>query len=83
MERVVKLVETWVYFYDPEGKNESSVWKTAKEPSPEKAKVSKSMQKVMFVVFFYQRGVILAHAVENGMTINAKGRNVSVTIFFK
>ncbi|XP_062611652.1 protein GVQW3-like [Saccostrea cucullata] len=49
----------------PEGKRQSSVWKTPSTPPPKKAKAVKSMDKVMFMFFMDNQGIILSHAVPN------------------
>ena len=56
--------------YDPETKQESPMWKTPGLPSPKKFKVSRSVTKRMFIVFFDVRGVILSHAVTERRTFN-------------
>ena len=40
LNRIITTDETWLQHYDPEGKRESSVWKTPGTPPPKKAKVS-------------------------------------------
>ena len=63
--------ETWLHYFEPEGKCQSSVWKSSSTPPPKKAKMSKSMGRIMFMVFMDRRGVILTHAVQKGETVNA------------
>lgn len=64
--------ETWISVYDPETKQDSSVWKTPNSPSPVKAMLKTSAKKLMFIVFFDMRGVILCHAVPTGKTVTAQ-----------
>lgn len=71
LQKIITMDETWLHYFDPEGKRESSIWKTPNTPPPKKARQSKSLGKVMFMVFLDCRGVILAHAVPQGRTINA------------
>ena len=71
LDRVITMDETWLHYYEPEGKRQSSVWKSSHTPPPKKARSSKSMGKVMFMVFMDRQGVILAHAVRHGETVNA------------
>ena len=63
--------ETWLHYLEPEGKRQSSIWKSSSTPPPKKAKISKSIGKIMFMVYMDRRGVILAHAVRKGETVNA------------
>ena len=71
MERIVTVDETWISFYTPETKQQSTMWKTPGSPSPKKFKQTQSTKKQMFIVFFVVRGVVLAHAVPQGQTVNA------------
>ena len=64
--------ETWVHFYKPEGKQQSSVWKTAQSPPPVKYKTAKSLGKVMLMVFMDIQGAIPSHSVRPGSTVNAE-----------
>lgn len=56
--RIVTGDETWVYYYDPETKQESMQWKAASERPPVKAKVVKSAGKVMLTLFWDADGWI-------------------------
>ena len=86
LERIITMDETWVHLYDPETKVQSSVWKTPSSPSPKKARVSKSAGKVMFVVFFDIKGLILIHAVPPGTSVtgeyNAKVNKYQLINYF-
>ena len=46
------------------------VWIFPKEPSPQKAKVLKTKQGVMFLVVFDIEGILLVHALPKGQHIN-------------
>ena len=71
MERIITVDETWISFYMPETKQQSTMWKTPSSPSPKKFKQALSTKKQMFIVFFDARGVVLTHAVPQGQTVNA------------
>ena len=71
MDRIVTVDETWISLYTPETKAQSTIWKTMGSPSSKKFKLKQSTKKQMFVIFFDVRGVVLAHAVPHGQTINA------------
>lgn len=71
LSNIITTDETWLYFYDPESKQQSSQWKTNASPPPKKARISKSVGKHMFIVFFDIEGVILCHAVPKGQSVNA------------
>ena len=72
LDRIITTDETWVHYYEPEDKRMSMVWKNRDSPPPKKAKVVKSMGKVMCVVFMDSSGVILVHMVPSGRTVNAE-----------
>lgn len=72
LESIITADETWVSVYDPKTKQDSSVWKTPNSPSPVKAMVKTSAKKLMFIVFFDMRGVILCHAVPARKTVTAQ-----------
>ena len=72
IRRIVTVDETWISLYEPETKEQSTMWKTQGSPSPKKFKVSKSTKKQMFIVFFDVNGVILSHAVPQGQTVTAQ-----------
>lgn len=71
LSRIITTDETWVHYYEPEDKRMSMVWKRHDEPPPKKAKVVKSMDKVMCIVFMDNSGIILVHMVKAGATVNA------------
>ena len=71
LQRIVTTDETWLWFHDPETKEQSAVWKRSDSPPPKKARVSKSGGKIMFIMFADIRGMILMHAVPKGATVNA------------
>lgn len=72
LRRIITADETWVYFFDPESKMQSSQWKNIDSPPPKKARTCRTVGKHMFIVFFDMEGVVLCHAVPKGQTVNAK-----------
>ena len=68
LSKIVTADETWLYYYDPETKQQSSQWKCIDSPPPKKARCARSMGKHMFIVFFDINGPILMHAVPKGKT---------------
>jgi len=71
LSRIITTDETWLWFYDPETKQQSAVWKRTGSPPPKKARVSKCGGKYMFIMFADSRGMILQHAVPSNKTVNA------------
>ena len=71
LNNIITVDDTWVYYYEPESKTQSSIWKHPSSPPPKKARVTKSAMKKMFIFFFDVQGVVLAHGVPQGQTVNA------------
>jgi len=64
--------ETWLYYYDPETKQQSMVWRHSGSPRPEKFRVQKSAGKVLASIFWDQDGILLTDYLPKGQTINAE-----------
>ena len=45
LNKVITCDETWFYFFEPESKQQSSMWKHTWSPSPVKARLSKRLAK--------------------------------------
>ena len=71
LSRIVTADETWISLFEPESKEQSTLWKTPGYPLPKKFKVSRSRKKQMFIMFFDIYGLILSHAVTQGQTVTA------------
>lgn len=71
LDRIITTDETWLFLYDPETKEQSSIWKTPASPPAKKARVCKSQGKFMFIFFMDRKGMILKHAVPQHSTVNA------------
>ena len=50
-DSLVTCNESWIYFYDPETKRQSSQWKHAGYPRPKKARQRKSTHKLLMIPF--------------------------------
>lgn len=71
LDRIITCDETWLWTFDPESKQQSSVWKTTASPPPKKARVNRCGAKTMVIMFADKAGIILCHAVKRGSTVNA------------
>ena len=60
MQNIIMCDESLLHFYDPETKAESMVWNHTSSPAPKKAKVVKSAQHVMFLVYADHRGIVVS-----------------------
>ncbi|UYV73469.1 hypothetical protein LAZ67_10003549 [Cordylochernes scorpioides] len=63
--------ESWVHHSTPETKRQSMVWKKPEESAPKKAKVTISAGKVMSIVFWDCKGVLLVDYLPPNTTVNA------------
>ena len=72
LKRIITGDECWVHFYDPETKQQSSLWKKPEDPTPVKPRTQKSAGKILAIIFFDSVGVIYKHFVPQGQTINAQ-----------
>ena len=70
LDALVTCDESWIYCYDPETKRQSSQWKHASSPRPNKARQSKSIHKLLMIAFFYSTGMIYIHWVPTGQRVN-------------
>ena len=75
LNRVITCDETWIHFFEPESKLQSSVWKHPSSPSPTKALISKSAGKVIAIIFCDIQGIILNHFVPPKTTVTGLLRN--------
>lgn len=64
--------ETWIYNYDPETKEESTIWVFEDEKPPTKVVRSKSIGKRMVAIFFRRSGVLAAVPLVEQRTVNAQ-----------
>lgn len=72
LSRIVTCDETWLYFYDPETKEQSKQWTGKDETSPQKFVRQKTSKKVMWIVFWDSQGIVLSHVVPQHLTVNAE-----------
>lgn len=62
---------TWIYSYDPETKQQSTVWVFGHEPPPTKVFRDKSVTKQMVAVFFRRNGLVAVVPLLERKTVNA------------
>jgi len=63
--------ETWIYNYDPETKQQSTVWVFECEPNPTKVVRGRSAAKRMVASFFAKSGHVATVALKDRRTVNA------------
>ena len=67
--RLVTVDETWVHYYEPKNKAQSSQWVGPGSPRPKKFKTQPSAGKVMATVFWDAKGVIMLDFLPKRSTI--------------
>jgi len=72
LSRLVTMDETWLYYYDPETKQQSMEWRHSGSPCPKKFQVQKSAGKVLVSIFWDQEGIFFIDYLPKGQTINAE-----------
>ena len=70
LNKVITCDETWFHFFEPESKQQSSMWRHTWSPSPVKARLSKSVGKVMSIIFCDTKGIVLNHMVPDKTIVN-------------
>ena len=70
LNKVITCDEIWFHFFMPESKQQSSMWKHTWSPSPVKACLSKSVGKVMSIIFCDTKGIVLNHMVPDKTIVN-------------
>ena len=71
LQTIITGDECWVYFYDPETKQQSSVWKSPTALAPTKPKCTRAERKIMHIIVFDSEGIVFNHQVPSGSTVNA------------
>jgi len=72
LSRVITGDESWVYSYNPETKQQSSLWKSAMSPRPKKARQVKSNVKSTIITFFDVKGIVHKEFVPTDQTVNSR-----------
>ena len=72
LQRLIIIDETWIRPHTPETKQQSMQWITVEEPTPKKAKVVLSADKLMATVFCDCRKIILIDYLAKGNTNNGQ-----------
>jgi Transposase (partial DDE domain) len=68
---IVTIDESWLYYFNPGTKQQSTVWISKNEARPTKVRRARSTGKRMVAIFFMKSGLIKSIALESGATVNA------------
>jgi len=69
LEKLVTMDETWIPMFNPETKRQSKQWKHSDSPPPKKFRVGAFAEKILYSIFWDQKGDILSYPLPKGMTI--------------
>ena len=70
LQRIVAIGETWIRSFEPELKRQSSEWHTKNSPRPVNFRRSQNCAKMLMIFAYDFRGVLTAHRVPIGETVN-------------
>ena len=70
LQKIVAIDETWIRSFEPELKRQSSEWHTKGSPRPLKFRRSQTCPKMLMIFAYDFRGVLTAHRVPTGRTVN-------------
>jgi hypothetical protein len=70
LSRAITGVESWIYDYSPDTKQQSSQWKSPKSLRPKKVRQVKSEVKSMLIIFFDIKGIVRKEFVRAGQTVS-------------
>ena len=63
--------ETWMYAYEPESKQQSTIWVVQDKPNPTKVARVGSTRKQMIACFFEKTGHVAIVPLEQHITVNS------------
>ena len=72
LNNIITIDETCVRAYEPELKRQSAEWRHEVSPRKQKFRQNPSPLKLMVILAYDVRGVILCHFVPHGETVNAQ-----------
>ena len=61
--------ETWISFFEPEGKENNKVWSRENWAKPQIARRSRSVKRVLYALFFDVRGIVARIPVPEHKTV--------------
>ena len=71
LNRIIAIDETWARAYEPELKRQSAEWRHHGSPRKHKVRQNPSPVKLMVILAYDIRGIILCHFVPHRQTVNA------------
>ena len=59
LEKIVTGIETWIYHFQPDSKAENKVWVSSEGDRPVIARLCKTSNRMLYVIFFDSKGPVL------------------------
>jgi len=74
LSQLVTMEESWLYYYDPETKQQSMEWRHSDSPlpAPKNSECKKPLEKFSLLLFWDQDGILLIDYLPMGQTINTE-----------
>ena len=72
LEKMVTMDDTCIPLFNPKTKRQSKQWKHSDSPPPKKFQVGAFAEKILYSIFWDQKGIILLNPLPKGMTITGK-----------
>ena len=69
MYEIVTGDESWISFFEPEGKENNKVWVGENGAGPQIARRSRSVKRVLYALFFDARGIVARSPVPDHKTV--------------
>ena len=70
LQQIIAINETWIWSFEPELKRQSREWHSKNSPRPVKFRQSQNCAKMLMIFAYDFRGVLRAHRVSTGETVN-------------
>ena len=78
MEEIVTGDETWIYHFQPDSKAKNKVWVSSEGDRPVIACLCKTLNRMLYAIFFDSKGTVLQIPVPKGSCITGKFYRESV-----
>lgn len=69
MNEIVTGDETWVYFYEPDGKEKNKVWVGENDERPQIARRARTSKRIMYALFFDCQGMVARIPIPEGRSV--------------
>ena len=78
LEEVVTVDETWIYHFQPDSKAKNKVWVPSEGDRPVIVRRCKTLNRMLYAIFFDLKGPVLQISVPKGSSVTGKFYRESV-----